>query len=140
MAFRVVAFKVRPLRPSDRLYHLHVQEKPPEGAAYYDLPLTLTPFSRIVLSRFTQWPPETCDRLVWEKHRLRFYYRDQWEPFFRASLPEGLWKATFLTERGAWSLARLRSMDYEGRDKPPVPGRTIGETPRDAQSGDDDDL
>ena len=135
--FRALAFKVRDRKFDQRFYDLRVQQRAPEGSVYEELPLMLTFASLVLRSWRTAWPPESVDRLAYEENRLQLYYRDDWPAFYIPTFTPGLWRATFLPERGgAWTLSRLRSMDYEHEDKPPIPGQPTSEQSEDSPSDD----
>jgi hypothetical protein len=122
--FRAIALKLRHSDINRKFYELKIQQKPRGEPAYQDLPLTLSVGSYLLRAWRTDWPPETIDSLLWEEDHLRVYYRDEWTPFYNPNFAPGLWRATFLSEKGVWSLYRVRSMDYEhGDDKAPVGGR-----------------
>jgi hypothetical protein len=76
-----------------------------------------TPWRRSLLSRlrypgFPNWPPEAVIDIALEPEGLTITHRDEHVIFEPGG--ESLWKSTF---RGsAWSVRKVRLMDYERRD------------------------
>jgi hypothetical protein len=63
---------------------------------------------------FPTWPPEAVMSMEYTSQGLRITHRDEWVIFEPGG--ESLWRTTLVD--GRWSPARLRYMNYEGRDSP----------------------
>lgn len=102
---------------------IRIERVAPDGSSRW-LPMRLTWISRLKCAVLTQWPPETLDRLELVNGRVAIEYRDPWYEDEKTILPfdldkESLWRATFDPTRERWSLTRIRTLDYGGKDSPP---------------------
>ena len=88
------------------------------GATWAPVPLVRTIGSSIRFWGFPVWPPEYIDTMGVERGLLRIGFRDDWVPFEPGG--ESLWTATHSSRR-LWTVARIRLMDYDGRDVPGAP-------------------
>jgi len=92
------------------------------GLIWTSIPWRRTFLSRLRYSAFPNWPPEGIMSIRLEPSGLTIMHRDEHVIFEPGG--ESLWQSTF---RGsAWSVRRVRRMDYEGGDKAaPFPHITL---------------
>ncbi len=105
---------------------LWIERSSDGGSTWARISLSLDWSSRIRFALVTpsRWPPEVLDCVKSELNQLTLYFRDQWYPFDKqAPLSsverESEWKATYQPSANHWVLERIRSLDYEGVDRPP---------------------
>lgn len=94
------------------------------GASWNPVSMRLSLGSRVWNGLFATWPPEKVDELASAgPTSIVVTFRDEWIPFERPILPfgldqESLWQAQYYPLRQHWRLLRIRTLDYEGSDKP----------------------
>ena len=118
--------RLSPPGPLGEGSRIRILKKPADGEEWVELPLRLTWWSRLAHAMFASWPPEVIDVMTYEHGRLTVLFRDPWVPYEKPIMPfgldrESLWEAVYMDRQRAWTLRRVRHLDYEsGDDVPPV--------------------
>ena len=93
-----------------------------DGASWHEIPLRLSWRSWPTAKLCTSWPPEAIDAVEVSKRDLTITFHDPESEYERSPLPfglgdESLWSATYLSNSATWTLARIRRLDYDGKDQ-----------------------
>lgn len=110
--------------PNGEFYRSIVVRSSDGAVSWTPVPMRLFLRSRLWNGLFATWPPEDIDELAPMGHSsVAIAFRDEWVPFERPILPfgldqESLWQGQYDPRRQAWRLLRIRTLDYEGADKP----------------------
>lgn len=104
---------------------LRVQSSTDGGQSWSKLSLNIDFFSKIKLIPYQNWPPEKIDILGLKDDQLFLEYRDPWIPFEQSVLPfnwdkESLWRASYSILTSRWNIQRVKVLDYDNSDNPPL--------------------
>jgi hypothetical protein len=121
-AYRVECVELAQARENGESSICFILKSSDDGKQWNRLPMKLSLFSRIISFSAT-WPPESVDKLFFDRGTIAIEFRDHWIPDERPILPmgldqESLWRASYDQRRSRWTLKRLRVLDYPDKDRP----------------------
>lgn len=94
------------------------------GGDWTPLPMRLSWMSAVYGLAYERWPPLLIDALVEQPDgSVVIVFRDEmaWERMHVTRLDrESMWRAILKPGARAWVLERIRFMNYDGEDMPPV--------------------
>ncbi len=105
---------------------LEVYRSSDNGTTWTQVSLALTWSSRLRHAMLeSRWPPLYLDNAEVRDGRLCLAFRDPWFPYDRqppkdSQEREGEWLASYDPQSDRWTLKRVRTLDYEGSDHPPM--------------------